>query len=91
MEITIGKLKTAIVCVYKNPSLKDDHFKSYMSRLADGLFKTHNDLAFLGDINCCPTKSSAIKDLCETYGLKILLKSPPAIKAKSLLFLTFYL
>ena len=68
MEVTIGKVKTAIVCVYKHPSLNDDHFKLCTSRLADWLFKTHNDLAFLGDMNCCPTsKSSAIKDLCETW------------------------
>ena len=82
MEVTIGKVKTAIVCIYKHPSLNDDHFKLYMSRLADGLFKTHTDLAFPGDMNCCPTKSSAIKDLRETYGLTKLIKEPTCHKDK---------
>ena len=76
MEVTVGKVKTVLICVYKHPFMKDAPFKSYMSLIADTLFKTHNNLVFLGDMNCCPTKSSAIKDLCKLYDLTNLIKEP---------------
>ena len=37
-------------------------------------------LVFLGDANCCPTKSTTIQDLCDTYGLSNLIKEPTCHK-----------
>ena len=89
-RLLMVRLKTAIVCVY-NPSINNDHFKLYMSRLADGLFKVHTDLAFLGDMNCCPIKNSAIRNLCEPYGLTNLIKEPTCHKGKVSIPLDFML
>ena len=44
--------------------------------MADSLLKTHSDLAFLGDMNCCPSKSTLIQDLCDIYGLTNLITEP---------------
>ena len=82
MEVTIGKTKTAIICVYKHPTLKNDIFKRHVYTVADVLLRTHEDLVFIGDMNCCPTKSSTIQDICETYGLTNLIKEPTCCKAK---------
>ena len=40
----------------------------------------HEDLIYLGDMNCCPTKSSAIQDICEQYDLTNLIKEPTSHK-----------
>ena len=70
MEITIGKKNTTVLaCIYKHPELKIDAFKCYCSNVADSLLRTHCDLVFLGDMNCCPSKSTTIQDFCEIDGL----------------------
>ena len=51
-----------------------------MSKIANSLLKTYDDLIFLGDANCCPLKSDTIKDLCDTYGLFNLIKEPTCHK-----------
>ena len=80
MEITVGKTTTVLACIYKHPKLKNDAFKCYLSNMADSLFRTHSDLVFLGDMNCCPSKSTTIQDFCEIYGLTNLITEPTCHK-----------
>ena len=87
MEITVGKTTTALACIYKQPKLKNDAFKCYLSNMADSLFRTHNDLVFLGDMNCCPAKSTTIQDFCEIYGLTNLITEPTCHKGDVSTFL----
>ena len=54
--------------------------KNSVSNTADCLLKTYDDLVFMGDANCCPTKSTTIQDLCDTYGLSNLIKEPTCHK-----------
>ena len=71
-EITIGNTKTMLCCVYKHPKVTNDFFKQCMSKLGDAILQTYDDFVFLGDMNCCPTKSNVIKDLCDFMIWKIL-------------------
>ena len=48
--------------------------------MADSLFGTHSDLVLLGDMNCCPSKSTTIQDFCEIYGLTNLINEPTCHK-----------
>ena len=80
IEVTIGNTKTAITALYKHPAVNNDCFKKSVSHIADCLLKTYDDLVFLGDANCCPTKSTTIQDLCDTYGLSNLVKEPTCHK-----------
>ena len=48
--------------------------------MADSVFKTHCDLVVLGDMNCCPTKSTLIQDFCDIYGLTNLITEPTCHK-----------
>ena len=79
-EITIGNTKTVLCCVYKHPKVTNDFFKQCMSKLGDAILQTYDDFVFLGDMNCCPTKSNVIKDLCDLYDLKNLIKDPTCHK-----------
>ena len=40
----------------------------------------YSDLVFLGDMNCCPSKSTTIQDFCEIYGLTNLITEPTCHK-----------
>ena len=40
-------------------------------------------LFFLGDMNCCPTKSSVISELCDLYGLHNLIMKPTCFKGST--------
>ena len=80
LEINIGNTKTAITSIYKHPNVKFDFFKDCFSKIIDYLLRTYDDLIFLADANCCPTKSNTIQDICDTYGLSNLIKDPTCHK-----------
>ena len=80
IEITIGKTKTVLTCLYKHPKVKHDIFANYFSSICDELLKSYDDLVFLGDLNCCPTKSNTVKNICDTYCLTNLIKDPTCHK-----------
>ena len=80
IEVTIGKSKTIIICVYKHPKVKNDYFKEKMGRMTDTALTYSPDIQFIGDMNCCPTKSDTIKDICDVYNLTNLVKSPTCFK-----------
>ena len=60
--------------------MSNDSFEESMSKIANCLLKTYDDLIFLGDANCCPLKSDTIKDICDTYGLSNLIMEPTCHK-----------
>ena len=80
IEVTIGNIKTAITALYKHPAMNNDCLKKSVAHIADCLLKTYDDLVFLGDANCCPTKSTTMQDLCDMYGLSNLIKEPTCHK-----------
>ena len=53
-------------------------FKKSVSNIADCLLETYDDLVFLGNANCCPTKSTTIQN--DTYGISNLIKEPTCHK-----------
>ena len=80
LELTIGKSKTILSCIYKHPKVTKELFFKYFCDLSDSLLRSHEDLIYLGDMNCCPTKSSAIQDISEQYDLTNLIKEPTCHK-----------
>ena len=82
MEVTIGNTKSVITSIYKHPRVTHANFKIYFSKLIDTLLRQYDDLIFLADANCCPTKSSTIQDICDLYGLTNLIKDPTCHKSK---------
>ena len=74
LEVTLGKTKTLIGCIYKHPKASNTLFSECMRRLSDALFCDYNDIIYLGDMNCCPAKSNVIHDLCDLYCLTNLIK-----------------
>ena len=83
IEITIGKAKTVLTCLYKHPKVKHEIFANYFTNISDELLKSYDDFVFLGDLNCCPTKSNTVKGICDTYGLTNLIKDPTCHKGPS--------
>ena len=81
MEITVGKTTTILSCIYKHPKLKNDVFKCYLSNMADSALRTHSDPVLLGDMNCCPTKTTVIQDFCDIYGCTNLITEPTCHKS----------
>ena len=58
-------------------------FKETLYCMADRLLQSYADLAFLGDMNCCPKKSNVIQDFCEIYSLCNLIDKPTCFKGKT--------
>ena len=63
-----------MTALHKRLAVNNNCFKKTVSYIADCPLKTYDDLVFLGDANCCPTKSTTIQDLCDTYRLSNLVK-----------------
>ena len=80
VEVTIGKRKTILSCIYKHPKVSNECFKTCFSHITDTILKTHEDIVLLGDMNCCPSKSSTVRDLCDIYGLTNLITTPTCNK-----------
>ena len=54
---TIGKSKTVITCVYKNPKV----FLTCMLRITDPILITYEYFTFFGYMNCCPSKPDTLQ------------------------------
>ena len=83
IEVHNNKLRRVYVCIYKHPSVSDTVFLTHLSRMADRLLIICPDIVFLGDMNCCPKKSDAIKEFCERCNMKNLITSPTCHKGTS--------
>ena len=51
-----------------------------MFNICDKITPGSDDFIIIGDMNCCPTMSSLIKDICDVYGLINLIKHPMCYK-----------
>ena len=60
--------------------VSDTVFLTHLSQMADRPLIICPDIVFLGDMNCCPKKSDAIKEFCELYSMKNLITSPTCHK-----------
>ena len=83
IEVHNNKLRRVNVCIYKHPSVSDTVFLTHLSQMADRLLIICPDIVFIGDMNCCPKKSDAIKEFCELYHMKNLIASPTCHKGPS--------
>ena len=83
LEITVGKTKTVISCIYKHPKMKLELFKNKMCFIADKVFTTYSDIIFFGDMNCCPLLSNTVKDIYDLYDLRNLTQEPTCHKGNT--------
>ena len=83
LEITIGKNKTVISCIYKHPKMKLEPFKNKMYFIADKVFTTCIDTIFLGYMNCCPLLSNTVKNICDLYDVRNLIQEPTCHKGNT--------
>ena len=58
-------------------------FLKCMSRITDSILISHEDFAFIGDMNCCPSKSDTIQNICDLYDLNNLIKDPTCFKGSN--------
>ena len=80
IEFPIGKVKTIVFCIYKHPTVTNELFKTYLYQMCDSIVMKCNDFVFIGDMNCCPTKSDAVQYICGLYGLTKLNTQPTCFK-----------
>ena len=80
IEVKIGNTKTLICSVYKHSKVSNAYFKQCVFNICDKVTPGSDDVIIIGDMNCCPTKSSLIKDIRDIYGLTNLIKDPTCHK-----------
>ena len=56
LELTIGKSKTILSCIYKHPKVTKELFLKYFCDLSDSLLRSHEDLIYLGDMPLLPNE-----------------------------------
>ena len=61
IEFSIGKVKTIVSCIHKHPKVTNESFETYLSKMFDSIVMRCDDFVFIGDMNCCPTKSDAVQ------------------------------
>ena len=80
IELTVGKVKSVIACIYKNPAMKHDVFKRDVTLISDKILRICSDFILIGDMNSCPVKNNTISEICELFGLNNLIKGPTCHK-----------
>ena len=48
--------------------------------MCDSIDMRYGYFVFIGDMNCCPTKSDAVQYICDLYGLTNLVTQPTCFK-----------
>ena len=79
IEINIRKKKWLLVCTYiPNKNLISNHLKDIGKNL-DNFSSKYDNFVLLGDLNSEPTES-AVRDFCQIYGCKNLIKDNTCFK-----------
>ena len=79
IEINIRKKKWLLVCTYNpNKNLISNHLKEIGKNL-DNYSSKYDNFILLGDLNSEPTES-AVRDFCQIYGCKNLIKDKTCFK-----------
>ena len=79
IEINIRKKKWLLVCTYNpNRNLILNHRKEIDKNL-DNYSSKYDNFILLGDLNSEPTEST-VRDFCQTYGCKTLIKDKTSFK-----------
>ena len=82
IEINIRKKKWLLVCTYNpNKNLISNHLKEIGKNL-DNYSAKYDNFILLGDLNSEPTES-AVRDFCEIYSCKNLIKDNTCFKNPS--------
>ena len=82
IDINIRKKKWLLICTYNpNKSLTSNHLKEIGKNL-DNYSSKYDNFILLGDLNSEPTES-AVRDFCEIYSCKNLLKDNTCFKNPS--------
>ena len=66
--------------MYKHPVVSNAYFNLCVFNICDKVTPGSDDVIIIGDMNCCPIKSSLVKDICEIYGLTNHIKDPTCHK-----------
>ena len=74
-------LKPSLPVSISTPKCPMIFFLKCMSRITDSVLINHEDLAFVGDMNCCHSKSDTIRNVCDVYDLNNLINDPTCFKA----------
>ena len=77
IETTVCDRKWAIVCSYRSPSLSDNIFTNDFTVCMDNLHVHFDNIIVIGDLNydlTVPTKSNALKSVCDVFDLSSLVK-----------------
>ena len=61
LKVKIGNSKTLICSVYKHSKVSNGYFKQCVFNICDKVTTGSDDVIIIGDMICCPTKSSLIK------------------------------
>ena len=82
IETTVCDRKWAIVCSYRSPSLSDNIFTNDFTVYMDNLHVHFDNIIVIGDLNYditvgLPTKSNALKSVCDVFDLSSLVKKAP--------------
>ena len=48
--------------------------------MCDSIDRRYGYFVFIGDMNCCPTKSDAVQNTCDLYGITNLVTQPTCFK-----------
>ena len=81
VEISIGKQKWCIISTYRSEDIKVDDYINKLSKSLDQVFNTYENVILMGDINIdflnkISPKFKKLLNLCDTFGLENLIKSP---------------
>ena len=62
--------------------MSNEYFKKSISNVCEKITAGSDDVIIIGDMNCCPTKSNSMRDICDVYRLTNLIKYPTCQKGQ---------
>ena len=92
IETTVCDRKWAILCCYRSPLLSDNVFTSDFTVFMDKLHVHFDNIIVIGDLNydlSVPTKSKALKSVCDVFDLSSLVKQATKTAPPSLIYIYY--
>ena len=88
VEISVGKQKWGIISIYRNEDVTVDTFLTNISKTVDSLLNSYENIIIIGDININSLQKDSrgfkkLKEFCDTYDLKNLIKVATCFQAEN--------
>lgn len=83
IELILNGNKILVACIYKNPKMKPNEFKSNFEETCEKMFDKYDNVIIIGDLNFNMLNNNMLSQICPTFNLNNIIKEPTCFKSNN--------